>query len=76
MSAANIKFNFGAISPLDDSVFGSHRPGFLPNEENEKPGAVDDALVADWCSFIKSQVCENNRADALEQLSSVLPRPA
>lgn len=50
------KCNFAPISSRDDVVFGAHRPGFLPNEENEKPGAVDDALVADWCKFMQSQV--------------------
>ena len=55
MSAANPKFNFAPISGKDGNVLGSHRPGFLPNEENEKPGAVDDALVADWAAFMKTQ---------------------
>eukprot|EP00283_Hemiselmis_rufescens_P002211 CAMPEP_0173419082 /NCGR_PEP_ID=MMETSP1357-20121228/1052_1 /TAXON_ID=77926 /ORGANISM="Hemiselmis rufescens, Strain PCC563" /LENGTH=176 /DNA_ID=CAMNT_0014381665 /DNA_START=173 /DNA_END=703 /DNA_ORIENTATION=+ len=47
--------NFAAVSKRDDSVFGSHRPGFLPDAVNEKPGGVDDALVAEWCTFIKGK---------------------
>lgn len=57
----NKKYNFAPISEKDGNVLGSHRPGFLPNEENEKPGAVDDALVADWASFMKSQQVEPHK---------------
>jgi len=75
MSAANPKYNFAAISGKDDNVLGSHRPGFLPNEENEKPGAVDDALVADWAAFMKSQKVREEKTHCAHFFSSEATHP-
>mmetsp|Transcript_10027 Transcript_10027/g.24262 ORF Transcript_10027/g.24262 Transcript_10027/m.24262 type:complete len:228 (+) Transcript_10027:63-746(+) len=54
-TAGGAPMNFAAISCKDENVFGIHRPGFLPDGVNEKPGAVEDALVTEWCSFIKGK---------------------
>jgi hypothetical protein len=75
MSAANPKYNFAPISGKDGNVLGSHRPGFLPNEENEKPGAVDDALVAEWAAFMKSQKVREKKPSCAIFFSSEATHP-
>jgi hypothetical protein len=49
------KHNFAPGSQRDSLVFGSSRPGF--SEESEVPGGVNPDDVANWCAFMKGQVC-------------------
>jgi hypothetical protein len=54
------KNNFAPATARDSLVHGSFRPGF--SEDTEKPGAVDDAAVAEWAkdlqdNGIKRVVC-------------------
>jgi hypothetical protein len=49
------KHNFAPGSQRDSLVFGSSRPGF--SKESEVPGGVNPADVANWCAFMKEQVC-------------------